>query len=88
LKQIFKKYTLKGVGVPEYYNGADFEQDKTTELWSMSVKTYLKNVIDKIEGLLKVHLKNYESPMAPDEHPEEDDSELLLAREVSIYQML
>jgi hypothetical protein len=87
LKQIFK-YTLKGVGVPEYYNGADIEQDKRTGLWSMSVKTYLKNVIDKIEGLLKIHLKNYESPMAPDEHPEEDDSELLLAREVSIYQML
>jgi hypothetical protein len=61
---------------------------KTTGLWSMSVKTYLKNVIDKIEGLLIVHLKNYESPMGPDEHPEEDDSELLLAREVSIYQIL
>jgi hypothetical protein len=67
MRQIFK-YTLKGVGVPEYYNGADIELDSKTKLWPMSFKTYLKNVIDKIEELQNLHLKNYESPMAPDDY--------------------
>ena len=52
LEQVFG-YTLKGVGKPEYYNGADIEQDDETEFWSMSAKTYIRNVTNKIENYWK-----------------------------------
>jgi hypothetical protein len=87
LKEIYG-YTLKGVGIPEYYNGADIGYNETTKNWSMSAKTYIKNVTEKIEGLLELQLKCYGSPMMTDDHPELDESELLIGREVSIYQML
>jgi hypothetical protein len=81
-------YTLKGVGVPEYYNGADVEYNEKTKCWSMSAKTYIKNITQKIEELLEIKLKCYGSPMMTNDHPELDESELLIGRDVSIYQML
>jgi len=81
-------YELKGVGTPEYYSGADVEQDKDTGYWKMSAKTYIKNVTDKIEKLLEVKLKNYGSPMEVGDHPELDESDFLYGRDISIYQML
>lgn len=41
LKNKFK-YELKGVGVPEYYNGADIQLCQETKCWEFSAKTYLK----------------------------------------------
>jgi hypothetical protein len=79
---------LKGVGIPEYYNGADVELNDKTKKWSMFAKTYIKNVTERIEGLLEIKLKCYGSPMITDDHPELDESELLVGKEISIYQML
>ena len=81
------KYKLGGVGVPEYYNGADISFNDNGYA-QMSAKTYIKNVIERIEKLLECTLKNYGSPMDPGDHPELDESDLLPQQEVAIYQML
>ena len=47
LKTIFK-YELKGVGEPEYYNGADIQLVKYQ--CEFSARTYIKNICDKIEN--------------------------------------
>ena len=54
----------------------------------MSAKTYIKNVTDRIEKVMECTLKNYGSPMETGDHPEMDESDLLLATEIPIYQML
>ena len=59
LNTLKKKYDFKNVGEPEYYNGADLSQDSHTKNWTMSAKTYIKNVCEKIEKLLGISLKNY-----------------------------
>ena len=82
------KYTLKGVGVPEYYSGADINYDEDKGCWTMSAKTYIKNVTCKIELLLEVTLKNYGSPMEAGDHPEVDETDLLVGDEIAKYQML
>ena len=42
-----------------------------------SAQTYIKNVIEKIEKLIGVTLRNYESPMEAKYHPELDESPTL-----------
>ena len=54
----------------------------------MSAKTYIKNVTDRIEKLLEITLKNYGSPMEAGDHPESDESDLLIASDIPMYQML
>ena len=88
LNTLKKKYDFKNVGEPEYYNGADLSQDPHTKNWTMSAKTYIKNVCEKIEKLLGISLKNYGSPMVTGDHPELDESDLLDAKGIKLYQML
>jgi hypothetical protein len=83
-----QKYDFKNVGNPEYYNGADLTQDPHTKNWSMSAKTYIKNVCEKIENLLGITLKNYGSPMVTNDHPELDETDFLDEKGIKIYQML
>ena len=87
LREIYG-YELKSVGVPEYYNGADIEYDKKANCWTMSAKTYIKNVTSKIETLLNVNLKSYGSPMLCGDHPEMDESDFLYGKDIAVYQML
>jgi len=87
LKQGFN-YELKGVGVPEYYSGADIDRDPDTGCWTMSAQTYIKGVVGRIEKLLDTTLRNYGSPMTSGDHPEIDDTDLLYGNDISIYQML
>ena len=54
----------------------------------ISVKTYIKNVTDRIEKLLEVSLKKYGSPMEAGDHPEQDETDLLPTSQIPIYQML
>ena len=78
---------LKGGGPPEYYVGAEVYRDDDTR-WCISCKTYIKNVCAKIEKLMEVNLKNVGSPLVPGDHPEMDETELLVGNEISQYQML
>jgi hypothetical protein len=87
LKNRFK-YELKGVGEPEYYNGANICKNPVTGCWEFSGKTYIKNVCEKIEKLLGVNLKNYGSPMEVGDHSEMDETDLLPPEQIPIYQML
>ena len=87
LKKVYQ-YGLKGVGTPEYYNGADMTYDTEFKCWTISVKTYVKNVYDRISKLLEVVLKNHASPMNEGDHPKSDDTDLLFGNDISLYQML
>jgi hypothetical protein len=80
-------YNLRGIGIPDYYSGADWTCDKDGDI-CLSAKTYIKNVCDKIEKLFDVKLKNYGSPLESGDHPEMDESDLLTGEEISMYQML
>ena len=81
-------YELKGVGVPEYYSGADLSYEQDTNCWVMSAKTYIKNVTERIEKLLETELKCYGSPLDAGDHPEMDDTDYLYGSDISMYQML
>ena len=81
-------YTLKGIGIPEYYSGGDIWKENNGKYWALGAKTYIRNVCERIERLLEIKLKNYGSPMASGDHPEQDDTDILFGADVSIYQML
>ena len=73
-------YPLQGVGVPEYYLGGDFKIQKRqneVDTFTFCAKTYLANVCGRIETLMGVVLKSFETPMATGDHPKMDDSGLL-----------
>ena len=58
LKEVYK-YELKGVGQPEYYDGADVRLNPETGYYEMSATTYVKNVCEKLEKLYDMQLKSY-----------------------------
>jgi hypothetical protein len=84
------KYFLQGIGVPEYYLGADFKLHKHGESETITVcaKTYISNVCKQIEELFGSPLKGFETPMASDDHPELDDTGFLNTADHSKYRML
>jgi len=85
--QTVYKYKLGGVGTPQYYNGADISFNKNGYA-QMSAETYIKNITERIEKLLEYTLKNYGSPMESGDHPELDETDLLVPPDIQIYQML
>ena len=42
-------YSLKSVGIPDYFLGADVYQDEEDGKWCISAKTYIKQVCERIE---------------------------------------
>ena len=81
MEDLKKVYTMKGVGIPEYYLGGDVTQldehwNKEDISLAFSAQTYIKNVIPKFETLFNHTLKPVRTPMAEDFHPEVDDSPL------------
>ena len=86
-----REYLLKNVGEPEYYLGGNFEKRKTydvRELWCINARTYIKNIIEKIEKLFGICLKKYNTPMEAQDHPELDESPFLDEETTTKYQML
>jgi len=70
-------YPLQGVGVPEYCLGGDFKIHKSSnrvETYAFGAKTYLSNVCERIEKLMDITLKRYETPLATGDHLETDDT--------------
>jgi len=57
-------------------------------IFTFCAKTYLSNVCEKIEKLLNIALKQFETPMATSDHPETDDTGFLNNDEHSKYRML
>ena len=80
MKALEEQYVLKGVGIPEYYLGADIlqapEEWKTEPVdWIISSKTYTSTMIQKFEELMsngspKYAFPEYKTPMDKEYHPE------------------
>ena len=87
-------YVLKGVGIPEYYLGADIleapvEWKAEPVYWIITAKTYTKNVIAKFEELVaegrdKYEFAEFKTPMDKDYHPELDLTPILDAEHHSL----
>jgi hypothetical protein len=84
IEAIKKSYSLKGIGAPEYYLGGNID-DVTKKQWlaegvsvTLSARTYIANVIDKLESLCGVEqFPKTNCPMSDTYHLELDDSPLL-----------
>ena len=94
INEMKKTYTMKGIGVPEYYLGGNVEQlgpewEKEGIKIALSARTYIKNVIKKNAQMLGINsFKSQKSPMAEEYHPEEDTTPLLNDEGISKYQSL
>ena len=91
MERIQQIYPMKGVGEPEMYLGGNIGKIKTTKgnkVHYTSAQKYIENVVEKIETLLDVKLRNYNSPMEAELHPELDESPYLGEKKHSIYRML
>ena len=81
IKSLEQTYLLKSVGIPGYYLGGNVEL--LGEAWknqglglALSARTYIQNVIPKIEGLFGKEFKPIKTPMNEGYYPEVDDSPL------------
>ena len=93
ITEVKKDYILKGVGEPEYYLGGDIETcdehwEKEGVTTALSAKTYIKNVLEKMEHLFGGAFATWDTPMAQDLHPELDDSPFLNSGEASKFRTL
>ena len=84
------KYTLKGVGAPEYYLGADIKRvDKDvidSGVLTMGSTTYVKRCLDNYERLLGLKPpKKVSQPMDPKYYPELDTTDELDSQGRQIY---
>ena len=87
-----KKYTLKGVGEPEYYLGADLV-DLTSLQWGgtkygLSAKTYIGRLVEQIEQTLGTELRKCDSPLPEGYHPEQDGSPVLPREKAAVYRSI
>jgi hypothetical protein len=71
-------YALKGIGIPEYYLGGNFDEVDDPELVKKGIKTalsattYIKNSIEKFERMFGGMIKESKFPMIEGPHPESD----------------
>jgi len=85
IEALKKKYPVQS-GSENLDLGGDLH--KTNENLFISATTYIGKTVRKIETLLSVTMKHYNTPLATDDHPETDDSALLSDHEHSIYRLL
>jgi hypothetical protein len=94
IEDLRKIYTLKGVGVPEYFLGGNVETlgpewEKEEVFTALSARTYIENVVKKMADMCgKKDFKMYKTPMSEDYHPEEDETPLLGKTDISKYQAM
>lgn len=74
-----KEYTLKGVGFPKHYLGADMKMFETPQkVFIMGSSTYVKQCLATYEQLFgETAPKNINAPLDPKDHPELDETEHL-----------
>ena len=58
------------------------------EQLSLSSKTYIKHICEKIETLMGWKLKGFMNPMDPNYHAEINDSDSLKGEDISKYRMM
>lgn len=92
VKELEKKFTLQGVGRPEYYLGADMkfmEAPEGQKVFTMGSKTYVKRCLTNFERLMGFKPpKGVRIPKDPRDHPELDESDFLDEKGQKIYMSL
>jgi Reverse transcriptase (RNA-dependent DNA polymerase) len=100
IKELQRDYILKGIGVPRYYLGGyileleeKWQQQENPISTALSAELYIDNAIDKYKQLFHTPDKPFifqlvRSPMNNAHHLEEDQTNLLNARQSSVYQGL
>ena len=87
IEYLKKRFTLKGVGTPEYFLGADMRFNEVGEdIFTMGSKTYMQRILKQFEVMLG-HLppKKVTLPIEPRDHPELDTSKLLDEKAKRLY---
>ena len=98
IKEIQKDFWIKekSIAKPEYFLGGNIhflaEEYPTWKKKDISIglsaKTYIENIIQKVERIIGKPVRVYKTPMTDTYHPEMDETPLLLPEDVSIYRML
>ena len=90
IKDLEKRYILKGVGFPKYHLGGDFERRETPEeVLTWGSKTYIERCLDRYEAMYgKKPRANLFAPLEPKDSPELDTSELCDEKQIKEYQSL
>ena len=88
IAELKKQFTLKGVGKPEYFLGANmaFETDaEGRKTFTMGSKTYIKQILKQFELVMGYKPKRVKTPLDPKDHPELDESPLIGEKTRKIY---
>ena len=94
MEKLQKIYVMKGIGKPQYYLGGDIiemppEWNKENISLAFSAETYITNLLPKLAetcGFQQFH--KYKIPFSEDYHPELDNSDLLDAKNITLYKSL
>ncbi len=89
MDELQKTFKMKGVGRLTYHLGADFFHHDYGQL-SWGSKTYIRKILSQYEKLFlddKLS-RRISTPLAPGDHPELDETELLDTKETTLYQSL
>jgi hypothetical protein len=84
--ELSKEYTLKGVGPPKYYLGADMEKiDDPEKVFTMGSGTYIDKCLTIYEQLFGESPKKVFTPLDPKDHPEMDTTAFLDKTGMHLY---
>jgi hypothetical protein len=94
IESIKRDYILKGIGMPEYYLGGNVDEIQESRyvnegiVTALSARTYIENVVEKLEDLCATNFGKFKTPMSALYHPEMDESPLLDELHTSMYRAL
>ena len=82
-----KHFTLKGVGAPEYFLGADMRFNEGGEdIFTLGSNTYVQRILKQFGVMIGYPPpKKVTSPIEPRDHPELDTSKLLDEKAKRLY---
>ena len=85
--ELSKEYTLKGVGPPKYYLGADMQRiNEPEKVFTMGSGTYIDKCLTIYEQLFgEMPSKKVFTPLDPKDHPEMDTSAFLDKTGMQLY---
>ena len=77
IEELKKEFTLKGVGKPEYFLGADMKYvEEPEKVFTMGSSTYVKKILGQFEKLMGYPPpRKVNTPLEPRDHPELDETE-------------
>jgi Reverse transcriptase (RNA-dependent DNA polymerase) len=100
IEELQRDYILNGIGVPRYYLGGyileleeKWQHQENPISTALSAYKYIGNVVDKYQPLFftpdkSLSFRLFSSTMDQSYHPEEDQTNLLNARQASVYRGL